>query len=80
MSDAQWVLPVLTFLLGSGGVASVLGMMQNRAQNRAVNAATGTGQVIDGLTRLTQEQRAELDRKDNYITELEAKLAKRIRP
>jgi len=75
--DAQaWLLPVSALLLGGGGIGTFLGLIVQRHANKSTAAAAAVAHAIDGLTRLTQEQRAELDDARTEIATLKVELRK----
>lgn len=79
-----WVIPVASLLLGAGGVGTIAGLFVQHQNNKATQSAVGVSQVVDGLTKLSERQAAELARqdallaqKDERIAELEAALTRR---
>lgn len=73
-----WLVPVAALLVGGGGIGTLLGLIVQRQNNKATSTAVAVGHAIDGLTRLTERQAAELERAYERIDELEA-AAKRKR-
>lgn len=73
--DQGWLIPVAALLLGGGGIGTFLGLLVQRQGNKSTASATAVASAIDGLTRLTQEQRAELSRKDETISRKDAEIA-----
>lgn len=81
-----WLIPVATALIGSGGIGTWLGLWIRRQQNRATEVAAAVASAIAGLTAVSTEQRAELDRlykqldaREKRITTLENATRRRPR-
>ncbi len=74
--DQGWLLPVAALLLGGGGIGTLLGLLVQRQGNKSTASANAVAHAIDGLTRLTQEQRAELDDARTEIATLKVELRK----
>lgn len=75
-----WLVPLAALLVGGGGIGTVLGVIVQRQNNKATSTAVAVGHAIDGLTRLTERQAAELDRAYARIDELEADAEKARKP
>lgn len=76
MEQSSLLTSLLVGFVTAGGIGTILGVLVNRQQNKMTATAAATGHAIDGLSRLAQEQRAELDDKNEEIERLKAELRK----
>lgn len=81
MGGQGWLLPVAALLLGGGGIGTILGFIVQRQSTKSTASAVAVAHAIDGLTRLAQEQREELDdlRSENARLRVELQKARRSR-
>lgn len=73
----QWLTAVAGFLLGSGGIGAILGLLVQRRQNTMTNNAALVGLAVDGLKALSEERRVDLEDARAEIADLKKQLARR---